>query len=100
MVEAGYDAITDRYVNWSLRIAEWLRPEGLFLASLGCRGSDSVEADWLGVPMYFSSHDASTNRELLQNAGFTLLVDELVTMHEPEGPATFHWVMARTATSI
>ena len=46
--------------------------------------------------MYFSSHDAATNRELLHHAGFTLLVDEQVTMREPDGLATFQWVLART----
>jgi hypothetical protein len=43
--------------------------------------------------MFFSSHDAPTNRRLLTEAGLTVLVDELVTMHEPEGPATFQWVI-------
>lgn len=76
------------------RVAGWLRPGGFFLAALGCKGTNGVEDDWLGAPMYFSSHDAATNRELLGQAGFTLLVDEQVTMDEPEGPATFQWVLA------
>jgi SAM-dependent methyltransferase len=76
------------------RIAGWLRPGGLLLAALGCKGTNGVEDDWLGAPMYFSSHDAATNRELLGQAGLSLLVDEQVTMDEPEGPATFQWIMA------
>jgi hypothetical protein len=48
-----------------------------------------------GTPMFFSSHAPEVNRRLLTEAGFTLVVDEPVTMHEPEGPATFHWVLAR-----
>lgn len=76
------------------RIATWLRPGGHFLAALGCGSEDTVE-DWLGTPMFFSSHDPQTNRHLLTDAGLTLLTDETVTMHEPEGPATFQWVITR-----
>ncbi|MEV4055594.1 class I SAM-dependent methyltransferase [Amycolatopsis sp. NPDC049688] len=77
------------------RIAAWLRPGGWFLAALGCSGADGVEAAWLGAPMFFSSHAPAENRRLLTAAGFTLEVDEPVTMQEPEGPATFHWVLGR-----
>ncbi|MGW4519786.1 class I SAM-dependent methyltransferase [Amycolatopsis sp. NPDC004378] len=78
------------------RIARWLRPGGWFLASLGCSEANGVEDDWLGTPMFFSSHSTAENRRLLAASGFTLLVDEPVTMREPEGPATFHWVLGRT----
>jgi hypothetical protein len=61
------------------RIATWLRPGGLFLASLGCGGNDGTVEDWLGTPMFFSTHD-TTNRSLLAEAGLTILVDEDVTM--------------------
>ncbi|MEV7092217.1 hypothetical protein AB0M80_05190 [Amycolatopsis sp. NPDC051045] len=77
------------------RIAAWLRPGGWFLAALGCSEMNGVEADWLGTPMFFSSHAPAVNRQLLEAAGFTLEVDEPVTMQEPEGPATFHWVLGR-----
>jgi SAM-dependent methyltransferase len=76
------------------RIAVWLRPGGHLLASLGCSGDAGSVEDWLGAPMFFSSHDAQTNRRLLAEAGLAVVVDETVTMHEPEGPATFQWVIA------
>lgn len=44
--------------------------------------------------MYFSGYDAATNRLLLQAAGFALDVDEVLTMDEPSGSSTFHWVLA------
>ena len=44
---------------------------------------------------YFSGFQPETNRRLLAEAGFELLRDELVTIREPEGDATFHWVLAR-----
>lgn len=79
------------------RITQWLRPGGLFLAALACGSTDGVEENWLGAPMYFSSHDPTTNRDLLRQAGLTLLIDEQVTMQEPGGPATFQWVIAQSA---
>ena len=79
------------------RIAGWLRPGGLFLASLACSDEPgAIEEDWLGTPMYFSSFDAATNRRLLQAAGFELLHDELLEMREGGGgAATFQWVLGR-----
>jgi SAM-dependent methyltransferase len=103
--DGGFDAVTAFYSVLHVpredqgalfaRIARWLRPGGWFLAALGCSESNGVEADWLGTPMFFSSHAPPENRRSLEAAGFTLVVDEPVTMHEPEGPATFHWVLGR-----
>ena len=78
------------------RIAEWLEPGGYFLAALGTGGSIDWTGEWLGVPMFFSSHGVETNRELLLAAGFEILRDEVVEMFEPEGKATFQWVLAHT----
>jgi len=75
------------------RIHEWLVPGGLFLASLGTDTDDWV-GEWLGAPMFFSSWPPETNRRLLEAAGFALLRDDVVTIHEPEGDATFQWVLA------
>jgi SAM-dependent methyltransferase len=77
------------------RVARWLVPGGLFLATLGARDSPDWTGEWLGVPMFFSSYDAARNRSLLRTAGFTLLLDETIEMQEPEGPVTFLWVLGR-----
>ncbi|NGY57401.1 class I SAM-dependent methyltransferase [Lentzea sp. NEAU-D13] len=73
-------------------IARWLKPGGLFLASLGVGTPDATE-DWLGVEMFFGSNTPARNRELLAQH-LEIVIDDLVTMHEPD-PATFHWVLAR-----
>jgi SAM-dependent methyltransferase len=101
---ASFDAVTAFYSiahvprgqHGSLfqRIATWLRPGGCLLAALGCGADDGTVENWLGTPMFFSSHDAPANRRLLAEAGLTVLVDQAVTMQEPEGPATFQWVIA------
>ena len=75
------------------RVHDWLRPGGLFLATLGASDLEDWLGEWLGVPMYFSGHDPDRNRELL--AAFELLEDEVVTIAEPEGEVSFHWILAR-----
>ncbi|MFZ1880433.1 MAG: methyltransferase domain-containing protein [Gaiellaceae bacterium] len=75
------------------RVRRWLKPGGLFLATLGASDIPNWEGEWLGVPMYFSGHKPEQNRALL--AAFELVADEVVTITEPEGAVTFHWVLAR-----
>ena len=76
------------------RVHRWLAPGGLFLATLGATDLPGWTGEWLGEPTYFSGFAPETNRRLLADAGFELEHDELVTIHEPEGEATFHWVLA------
>jgi hypothetical protein len=85
----------DRHPDLFARIRRWLRPGGLFLASLSHLGGPDRTYEWLGVDMFFSGFDAETNRRLIREAGFELVVDELVWMREPEGDAAFLWVLAR-----
>ena len=77
------------------RILGWLKPGGLFLASLSHVGGEDRVDQWLGVDMFFSGYDADTNRRLVREAGFELLADELVWIREPESEVAFLWVLAR-----
>ena len=81
------------------RIAGWLAPCGVLLATLGWGADDGVEDDWLGQPMYFSSHDADTNLRLVSEARLDVIEAEPVTIQEPEGEATFLWVLAMRAAA-
>ncbi len=77
------------------RIAGWLAPGGVLVAALGSGRSDGEEA-WLdGRPMYFSSPPPEASLEMLRAAGFDLIEHGPVTIREPEGEATFLWVIAR-----
>jgi ubiquinone/menaquinone biosynthesis C-methylase UbiE len=103
--EASFDGVTALYsichvpredhARIFARVARWLVPGGLFLATLGATDSPDWVGEWLGGPMFFSSHDGDTNRALLRAAGFTLELDEIIEMREPEGSVTFLWVIAR-----
>ena len=75
------------------RVHGWLRPGGLFLATLGASDLEGWHGEWLGVPMYFSGYEPERNRELL--SAFTLVADEVVTIAEPEGNVSFHWVLGQ-----
>lgn len=76
------------------RVHRWLVPDGLFLASLGASDLPGWTGEWLGQPTYFAGFAPEENRRLLADAGFALERDELVTIREPEGETTFHWVLA------
>ncbi|MFL5759943.1 MAG: class I SAM-dependent DNA methyltransferase [Thermomicrobiales bacterium] len=77
-------------------IARWLRPGGLLVATLGA-GDDpgTIEEDWLGTPMFFSSYDTPTNERFLTEAGFEIVSADEVTEDEDGVPVTFLWVVAR-----
>ena len=77
------------------RIHRCLVPSGLLMTALGTGDTEAWTGDWLGAPTFFSSFPPDTNTRLVQEAGFTILRDELVTFREPEGDVTFQWVLAR-----
>jgi SAM-dependent methyltransferase len=65
------------------RVADWLRPGGLFVATVGSTAWTGAEENWLGgeVPMWWSQADALTTRTWIEQAGFTIEREEQV----PEG---------------
>lgn len=78
------------------RIRSWLRPGGLFLGSLGVEDSpDEIEADWLGVDMFFSHFSARVNRRLVAEAGLLIARAEVAVEPEDRHGARFLWVVAR-----
>lgn len=80
----------EEHVQLLHQIAAWLRPGGLFIATMGA-GDDpgTVEDDWLGAPMYFSAFDAATTRRLVREAGLELLSADEITHDEDGKPVTF-----------
>jgi 2-polyprenyl-3-methyl-5-hydroxy-6-metoxy-1,4-benzoquinol methylase len=78
------------------RIATWLPPRGVFVASLGAGQLCDWRGDWLGVEMFFSHFGAETNEQLLRDAGFAIEQAELVEQDNED--ARFLWIVARVAT--
>jgi SAM-dependent methyltransferase len=77
------------------RIHGWLADGGYFMAALGAADLEAWTGDFLGAPTFFSGFPPETNTRLLHEAGFELVRDEVVAITEPEGPVSFHWVLAR-----
>jgi ubiquinone/menaquinone biosynthesis C-methylase UbiE len=107
--DESYDAITALYSFMHVpraehpalfeKILRWLKPGGLFLASLSHVGGPDRTEEWLGVEMFFSGFDAETNARLLRDAGFELLLDEVVWTRAPEGETAFLWVLGQKPSS-
>jgi SAM-dependent methyltransferase len=83
------------------RVAEWLRPGGIFVATMGAGDSPAyVNEDWMGVPMFFSHFDSHTNLRLVIDAGFRIEEEAVVPEVEHDGrEAAFLWVVARKSTT-
>jgi predicted TPR repeat methyltransferase len=77
------------------RIATWLRAGGFFLGTFGSSDLDAWHGDFLGADSFFSGYEPEVNEQLVRDAGLELHASELETIEEPEGPARFHWILAR-----
>jgi SAM-dependent methyltransferase len=73
-------------------IFEWLRPGGVFLASLGATDTDNWTGEWMGSPMFFSHFDAEWYVDCLANLGFRLEAAQVVQQDDEAG--SFLWVVA------
>jgi len=74
-------------------VAQWLRPGGLFAASVGHKAWTGLEKDWLGVKggdMWWSHADADTYKRWLADAGLRLELEKFV----PEGAGGHTFVLA------
>ncbi|MFN2484971.1 MAG: trans-aconitate 2-methyltransferase [Candidatus Limnocylindria bacterium] len=86
----------DRHAGLLARIAGWLRPGGLFFATMGASDNpDDYGDDWLGAPMFWSHFDADTNRALVQAAGLDLVEATVIDEDEDGVAVPFLWVVAR-----
>lgn len=78
------------------RIAEWLRPGGLFVASFPTKADKAwIDDDWLGTQMYWSGFDSETNQRLVEEAGLVIEQANIETEMEFDQPISFLWIVAR-----
>jgi cyclopropane fatty-acyl-phospholipid synthase-like methyltransferase len=80
------------------RIAGWLKPDGLMVASLGADSLSDWRGEWLGTEMFFSHYDSETNVALLRDAGFA--IDRAEVMDQDDEQARFLWVIARVTAEV
>jgi SAM-dependent methyltransferase len=101
--EASFDAVVSLYalIHMPLdeqpallgRIGRWLRPGGWLLATTGHHAWTGTEDDWLGggTPMWWSHADAATYRAWIEQAGLSVVGQEVV----PEGDGVHALFWAR-----
>lgn len=84
------------------KIHRWLKPGGLFLATLTVTDFEGEDGDWegWGAPMRWSHYDAETNVTMLRQSGFQILKAEPRT-GDGTGDAgeTWLWTLARKSLS-
>jgi 2-polyprenyl-3-methyl-5-hydroxy-6-metoxy-1,4-benzoquinol methylase len=73
------------------RIGRWLRPGGWLLATTGHRAWTGTEDGWLGgeAPMWWSHADAATYRTWIEQAGLSVVSEEVVP--EGDGAHALFW---------
>lgn len=77
------------------RLARWLRPDGLLLASLPAREDPGSTEAWIdGVKMFFASLGAARYEQVLRDQGWRVIRTRVCVANEPEGAAAFFWVLA------
>jgi cyclopropane fatty-acyl-phospholipid synthase-like methyltransferase len=102
---ASFDAAVSFYAIFHLpreehapllaRIYRWLRPGGYLLASLAMTDAGAYTEDFFGTEMYWSHYGTRHNRRIVEEAGFTILRDALLTHgygdsdHPPESHPIF-----------
>jgi cyclopropane fatty-acyl-phospholipid synthase-like methyltransferase len=77
------------------RVFRWLRPGGYLLMSVEEGEEPGTVAEWLGVPMFFSSFAADTVLGMVRDAGFDVLRQETETQLEGARAVPFRWILAR-----
>jgi SAM-dependent methyltransferase len=77
------------------RIARWLRPGGLFVATMSVRADAGTVDDFFGAPMYWSGEDAEANMRDIAHAGLEILRTQVRTVDEFGDLVSFLWVVAQ-----
>ena len=100
--QCSFDAVTaffsiihvprDEQPDLLRSVAAWLRPNGLFFATMSVTGKETdFDGSWLGAPMFWSGFDSDTNKGMVREAGL-----EIVNAEETQDQdGHFLWLMAR-----
>lgn len=83
------------------RIHRWLKPGGVFLATMTVTEYEGRDEDWegWGAPMVWSHYDGDTNMAMLREAGFEIHYAEPRTgKGTGDEDETWLWVLARKSS--
>jgi SAM-dependent methyltransferase len=102
----SFDAVVSFYVFGHVPAAEhvpafrhvfeWLRPGGVFCASVPSGAHDGMQEEFIDVPMYFAAIGREATEDGLRDIGFDLELSEVREEMEPTGETiSFRWIIAR-----
>jgi SAM-dependent methyltransferase len=101
--KAGFDAVCAFYSithvprsehrHLMRHILGWLKPGGVFVASLGATATPEWQGEWLGAEMYFSHFGADENTALVRDAGF--IIEQAEEQVQDNEDQRFLWIVAR-----
>lgn len=77
------------------KLFSWLAPTGMLLCNLGVANDPGSVSDWLGTKMFWSQFDAATNLEIIRQAGFEVVSQEIIEEMEDGRLIPFQWIIAR-----
>ena len=78
------------------KIADWLTPGGLLVTALARKyDPGTLEADWLGAPMYFSGYTSEESRSFVVAAGLSIVSLQPEPIVENGRTTEFLWLVAR-----
>ena len=80
-------------------IRSWLRECGWLLITFETGDEPGTVGTWLGLPMFFSSHDAATTQRLLGASGFQIAQAEPERQREGDREVEYLWILARKPKS-
>ena len=85
----------DEHLSLLKDIYRILKPSGLLMVTMGAGNlPDTVENDWLGIPMFFSHFNSDKNESLIIEAGFDIISATDEKEWEYDRPVCFHWIVA------
>jgi ubiquinone/menaquinone biosynthesis C-methylase UbiE len=103
--KASFDAVISFYslehiprkehINILKRIHHWLRPEGYLLFCVEATDYDDEIGIWLGVPMFISSFDPETIKQMVTKVEFDILETTIDTQVEQGNKIPYLWILAR-----
>ena len=77
-------------------IAGWLRPDGIFFATMTAKGKETdFDKCWLGAPMFWSGFDSDTNKRMVREAGLCIVSAE----ETQDRDGHFLWLLARKTSN-
>lgn len=77
------------------RIAEWLRPGGMLVVTMGVSDMAAATDGFFGAAMFWSGYDAASNEQMVVDAGLDLVSARIHTVEEFGTPVRFLWVHAQ-----